>query len=509
MKPFFLQWHYVLVLTAAGAAAVAGYLRMAGPASPADYAEAGRPPRIDPDYSGCTLPPNIAPLNFQIKERGRRYRVRVAASDEELVVAGKDPCIVFPPSRWRNLLEKSRGGRLAIDVFVQGEDGQWMHFDTIANDVAREKLDPYVVYRRIGPVHNIFVNMGTYQRNIENFEESPILQSGPESGRCVNCHAFGNNRPDRMLFHIRKNPGPVMLLVKDGKPVKIDTRTKLHPGPGSYPAWHPSGLMVAFSINNPTQWHHAVGDSRDVFDYGSELAVYDLRTQTLFSSPKISDPDYLETLPAWSPDGKYLYFSRAERKWPADAKQKNVFPLAFDKVRYDLCRIAFDMDQCAWGKLETLLSAEETGLSINEPRVSPDGRFLLFCMHDYGSFPVFQRSSDLYMMDLQTHRYWKLDINSDRSDSWHCWSSNGRWIVFASKRRDGVFGRLYFSYVDAEGKARKPILLPQEDPKFYDSFLENFNVPELIEAPVSIDQRMLLEAIASDAEKPDDGPGTP
>jgi Tol biopolymer transport system component len=268
--------------------------------------------------------------------------------------------------------------------------------------------------------------------------------------------------------------------------------------------------MVAFSINSPSQWHHAVGDSRDVFDYASELAVYDLRTGSLVSNPEISNPDYLETLPAWSPDGKYLYFSRARRSWPADLRQRNMFPLEyFDKVRYDLCRIAFDIDQGAWGKLETLLTADETGQSINEPRVSPDGRFLLFCMHDYGSFPVFRRSSDLYMMNLQTRRHRKLDINSDRSDSWHCWSSNGRWIVFASKRRDGLFGRLYFSYVDAEGKVRKPFLLPQKDPTFYDTCLENFNVPELIQAPVSIEQRSLLAATASDAEKADDGPGTP
>ena len=93
-----------------------------------------------------------------------------------------------------------------------------------------------------------------------------------------------------------------------------------------------------------------------------------------------------------------------------------------------------------------------------------------------------------------TLRSWPLRVNSNRSESWHAWSSNGRWIVFASKRRDGLFGRLYISYVDADGRTRKPFLLPQEDPAFYDSFLKTYNVPEMIKEPVQIHWRHLLEA---------------
>lgn len=93
-----------------------------------------------------------------------------------------------------------------------------------------------------------------------------------------------------------------------------------------------------------------------------------------------------------------------------------------------------------------------------------------------------------------------LAVNSDRSDSWHCWSSNSRWIAFASKRRDGLFARVYFSYIDANGKGRKPFLLPQKNPRFYDSFLDNFNVPELIAAPISIEQEEFLRAVHSSDE---------
>jgi hypothetical protein len=158
-------------------------------------------------------------------------------------------------------------------------------------------------------------------------------------------------------------------------------------------------------------------------------------------------------------------------------------------------RIRYDAETDAWGELETVLAAAETGLSITEPKVSPDGRFLLFCMSDCGNFPVYHNSSDLYLMDINTRQYRRLDINSDRTDSWHSWSSNSHWIVFSSKRLDGLLSRPFFSYVDKSGTFHKPFLLPQKNPTFYKSLLRTYNVPELVTGPVEAGQRDLAEAI--------------
>ena len=119
----------------------------------------------------------------------------------------------------------------------------------------------------------------------------------------------------------------------------------------------------------------------------------------------------------------------------------------------------------------------------------------MFCLCKYGNFPVYQRSSDLYVLDLETRQLRRLDINSDQSESWHSWSSNGRWVVFSSKRRDGLFARPYFSYVDAQGNFHKPFLLPQADPAFYDSFDKTFNLPELVAGPVPAKPRDLAGAV--------------
>jgi hypothetical protein len=144
-----------------------------------------------------------------------------------------------------------------------------------------------------------------------------------------------------------------------------------------------------------------------------------------------------------------------------------------------------------------VLSTSETGLSISQPRISPDGRFVLFCMHAFGPYPITQPTSDLYVLELPNGSYRRLPVSSNESESWHGWSKNGRWIVFSSKRNGGILTRLYFSHVDSAGTAHKPFILPQKDPRFYDSYIRCFNVPELATGASPYSQRDFLKAIRS------------
>lgn len=129
----------------------------------------------------------------------------------------------------------------------------------------------------------------------------------------------------------------------------------------------------------------------------------------------------------------------------------------------------------------------------------------MFTGHDHGSFPIFQSSSDLYLVDLSriatlptTPR--RLDeINSGRADSYHSWSSTGRWVIFSSKREDGMFTRLYLTHLEPDGRFGKPFVMPQEDPEFYSPCLMAFNRPELIAEPVTVSARELARAINSAA----------
>ena len=92
------------------------------------------------------------------------------------------------------------------------------------------------------------------------------------------------------------------------------------------------------------------------------------------------------------------------------------------------------------------------------------------------------------MMNLQTGAIDSLKVvNSNRSETYHSWSSNSRWFVFASKRGDGQYGKPYFCYVDANGQAHKPFVLPQKHPDHYDLTLKSFNIPDLSASPTPFD----------------------
>ena len=489
---------FVILLAAIVAAAVLLYgVTHSAPMLPQASASTGRPPLIDPDYSGCTIPPNIAPLNFVIKDDHTEHRVNVHNGEGDgFVVASHGPAIRFPLDQWQSLLAANAGKELHFDIYSREKGGRWLKYDTITNHIATEKIDPYIAYRLLGPLHNRYSIMGTYQRNLETFEQSPILASN-NTQRCVNCHTFASNNPDRMLLHLRGKDGVAMLLAKGESVQKVNTRTKFNPSPAAYSSWHPSGKVVAFSVNSVVLIHHTTGNSRDVFDFNSDLGMYRVSTNEVFSTGKISDPRQLETYPAWSPDGKYLYFCRTPLKWDPDIRKESTVPFTYKQVRYDLMRISYNVDTDAWGELETVLSEKDTGLSITEPKVSPDGRFLLFCMAEYGNFPIYMNSADLYMLDLQTGEHRPLKHNSPLSESWHSWSANGRWIAFASKRRDNIFGKIYFSYIDENGNDHRPILMPQESPTFYDSCLRSYNVPEFSVKRIPWEQEDFERAIAS------------
>ncbi len=488
-----------VVLSAAVTATLfAGGCVRRGARIPPHTVEAGRPARLSPDYADCTVPPNIAPLNFTVRETGTAYRVVVRSeSGEGFTVSSRTPKVVMPRRQWAALLDLNRGKPLRFDVYAEDRDGAWRHFNTVTNRIAPEDIDPYVLYRRLRPVHTIYTRMGTYQRDVSSYRESPVLISGPGSQRCANCHSFVNGNPDKMCLQIRSHKGgPSMVVVDNGTARKVNTRNRFNTSPASYTSWHPSGRLAAFAAIKVIQFHHTTGNSRDVLDVASDVCLYLADSNEVTSHPAISDPTRLETFPSWSPDGKTLYLCSAEKLWPADTKKDAGVPTRYRDVRYDLVRIAYDATTGEWGELETVLAAAQTGLSISEPRVSPDGRFLVCCMSDYGCFPVFQESSDLYIVDLESGQYRALDVNSNYSDSWHSWSTNGRWLAFASKRDNGLFGRIYFSYVDRDGRAHKPLVLPQRNPEFYTACLDNFNRPELAAKPVAIGHGELARVLA-------------
>jgi hypothetical protein len=473
--------------TSALVIATLGLTLFKGPAEPAEFMPIGRPAKIRPDYTDTVIPPNIAPLNFIILEPGTKYIAKIhSANGKAFSVSSRNGKIKIPLRPWRSLLQANRGGKLLFELYVKDEHGNWSRYQRIENTIARQNIDSHIAYRLIKPIYNFWRSIGVYQRNLENYDESLILHGKSIGDGCVNCHSFLKNSPDYMFIGTRSDRyGSAAICLRNGQIEKIGTKF-------GYTAWHPSGRLAAFSLNKVRQLFHTFGmETRDVLDLDGGMAYYNIESQIAKTVPGLTEKDLLETYPEWTPDGKYLYFCSAPILWENRNKMP---PPNYKLVKYELRRISYDIQTDQWGQPQTVLSADDTGLSILLPRISPDGRFLLFCMCEYSCFPVYQPSSDLYMMDLETGKYRKLPINSEYSESWHSWSRNGRWIAFSSKRLGGLFTRTYLSYIDENGEAYKPFIMPQKDPAFYDSFLKTYSVPELIVAPVEVSHNAIGRA---------------
>ena len=457
---------------------------------PAGFMEISYTPWITPDYTDTVIPPNIAPLNFNINELGRAHRVKIhSANGKAIVLSAKHSQVRIPIKLWKRLLTENTGQQLIIDVYTEYEPDHWKHFVPVTIKIATDKIDSYVAYRLIEPQYKYYRAMGLYQRNLENFDETCFLHNRVTGGNCMNCHTFYKNRTDTMIFHMRSGAASGTMLIQGRTMNKVNTATDFNRA-GAYASWHPNGTRIVFSVNSLKQFYHSTGESRDVLDIASNLILYDTQLNQVTTSPLISDPDRLETFPTWSPDGRYLYFCSApkfESFYKADGE------LSYDRIRYDLKRVQYDESTGRFHDLETVLSSDETQQSILIPRVSPDGKYLLFCMVRYGNFPIYRPSSDLYVMDLKSGRYYKPDINSDTTaDSYHSWSSNGRWIVFSSKRDNGFCARPYISYIDSNGHFHKPFEMPQKNPSFYQTFLKTYNVPEFSVNPIQFRWQKLV-----------------
>ncbi len=456
-------------------------------AVPGEEVIESRPPRLFPDYAGVVMPPNVAPLNFVVQEPGTAYTVSIAGRNGSPIhLESQAPEIHIPIEAWRELLRTNINSTLTVTIGVKDAQAQWHRFEPLTNSVSTDPVDAYLAYRLLRPLYNTYYEMGIYQRDLASFAEYPVLENTRFERGCLNCHTFLNRDANTMAINIRtrqhSNP---LLIARNGAVNRINRVT-------SYLNWHPSGKLLAFSMNKLSIFFHTTGENRDVFDANSNLGVYDLDANVFLTPPALNSTNVQENWPCWSPDGRHLYYCAA----PVQPIQQ------FREVRYDLMRIAFDPEARAWGEPEVVLAAKQTGRSMNQPRISPDGRWLVFCISEYGNFPIYQTSSDLHIMDLSTRTTRKLELNSDQSDSWHCWSGNGRWLVFSSKRIDGLFARPYFSHIDAEGHASKPFVLPQENPAFYLSFIKTYNVPEFVNQRIAVTQDDLAAAILKPRQAP-------
>ena len=439
-------------------------------------------PEIFPDYCDVTVPENIAPLDFSYLGTGKC----VLTANGKTIRSRKGGLFVFKKSLWRKWMKE---GSVQMTLIVK-QNGSWVSYKPFNINVSRDRIDPWFSYRLIPPGYQGWQEMGIYQRNLENYTQEAILSNDLTGGNCMNCHTFRAGDPSKMVFHARATFGGTVV-VNNGEVEKLNTKTDSTISALVYPYWHPSGDYVAFSVNKTFQSFHNHDENRiEVYDLASDVVVYNVKTHQIAWSPLTKSEDYFETFPTFSPDGKWLYF--------CSAKAVPEMPKDYKEVRYGLYRVAFNPEDMTFGDdLELVYDAPAEGYSVSFPRISPDGRFLCFTRHGYGNFSIWHKDSDLWLADLTDLSVRPMaGVNSEDVDSFHTWSADGKWLVFSSRRDDGLYTKPYFTHVDPDGNATKPFLLPQKNPKeYYKKLMKSYNLPAFTTGKVTVGKRKLVNVL--------------
>lgn len=469
------------------------------PSVPSKYNSTGVPPKIYPDYTDVTVPVNIAPLVFEISEKGDDYVTRLSAGAKEYLFAGKE--VAPTMSEWGELVAEAVGGEIKAEVYL-AINGKWRAFDPFAIKVSPDTIDAYISYRLIPPSYVAYERLSISQRSLSTYEENDIynnmLVTAEPEGQCINCHAYKNHKTDNMQFHVRQYKGGTVV-VNNGQAVKLNLATDSTLSAGVYPAFNPRYNVIAYSVNKTGQIFHTKHANKvEVQDSASDIILFDMNNMTVTNVA--NDTTKLEVFPWWSPDGRTLYYcsshfpERAPGQSAVDAEVRQ-----YKSIKYSVLRRSYDPETGAFGAVDTVFNAARMGKSATFPRVSPCGRYLLFAMAEYGCFHIWHQDADLYMMDLETGNFWPLEAaNSPYAESYHSWSSTGRWILFASRRDDTNYSRLYIAHIGDKGRAEKAFLLPQQSSDFYNFFDRSYNVPEFMVEPVKITPQEFADVVKGD-----------
>lgn len=396
---------------------------------------------------------------------------------------------------WERLARGDLRGRRAI-VEVRGvkRSGLWgRERETVdvsapvSLAVSPDAADAAVVYRIVTPPFDRTKTPNMYIRRLDEKEDRPFLLSRRQY--CFNCHTFppAGDTVDRIALQVRyvgseKSELPVYFAVVDlktGKAVRADLPFKAQMT--TFMSWAPDGQRLAYSANQSlVTMRPVVHETQSAGEPESDIAVWDSRTNTTWLVPGASEPETIEIFPCWTPDGKSIIFSRA----PA-----GLHPAL---TKYQLWIVALDGPNA--GKARPIPGAEAPDKSSYYARFSPDGKWFSFTRSDSGT--LIKSSSDIWIMraDL-TGGARPLESNVPHAaDSWHSWSRNGRWLVFASKRDDGIYARLYFTHIGEDGRATPAVELPVGRLP-----LASFNLPEFVPEPPAVSERALYDSIGVDS----------
>ncbi|MEJ2515079.1 MAG: tetratricopeptide repeat protein [Gammaproteobacteria bacterium] len=412
-------------------------------------------------------------------------------------------------SDWAEIKQRSTTTDARVTIAGIGADGKAASSASVRIRTSTDPVGDSIFYREVPLPFIAAVQDPTRIRwrfgGIDSVEQPPVvLEDLPV---CGNCHSFsgdgstlgldvdyGNDKGGYAILPVSQQ------MVLDDEKIITWSDYKRDDGEetfGLLSQVSPDGRYVISTVKDRAVFVATPGIefSQLFFPIKGILVVYDKETGEYTPLPGADDPEYVQSNPTWSPDGKYVVFARTkayQNEAVANATtilldEKDVPEFTEDKqpFKFDLYRVPFNEGR--GGKAEPIEGASHNGRSNFFAEFSPDGKWIVFTQAE--NYMLLMPDSELFIIPAEGGEARRLRANTSRMNSWHSFSSNGRWLVFSSKANT-PYTQLFLTHIDEEGNSTPPVVL--------DRFTGEYgaaNIPEFVPLPADsiarIEERFL------------------
>lgn len=454
---------------------------------------AGRPPAAGPIDPAC-----IAESNEIYKPTPYQASARSWTPDAEVWAAIQQRAVEQPAS-------------VVICGFHSDDPDTIRSRGQISIRVSRDPVGAPIFYRDVPlapaltekgvvkPLGDEAVSLiGWRLRDISLPESRLLLTDVPT---CTNCHSFSDDgRTLGMDLDGPQGDKGAYVLSNLTQQTKIENRDVIswnsftdkppgHKTIGFLSRVSPDGQHVVTTLNEEVYVSNFM-DYRFLqvfFPTRGILAYYSRADEQIRALPGADDPQYVHCDAVWTPDGEHLVFARAAAKdpYPTHGRlpSKANEPLE-TQIQYDLYRMPFGGGQ--GGSPEPIEGASQNGMSNTFPKVSPDGKWIVFVKCRNGQ--LLRPDSTLWIVPAEGGEARQMRCNTSRMNSWHSFSPNSRWMVFSSKANT-PYTQLFLTHLDEQGNDSPAILLPNST-----AANRAANLPEFVN--LAYDQLLSIEVPA-------------